>query len=250
MSNKSKLEKILLIPDTHVPYHDKKAFDLVLKVGKFLKPDHVIVGGDFIDNYTVSSHDKNPNRSLKLKEEVDATINELKRIKALNASNCVFLQGNHEDRLERYLMQKAPELFNIISTPSILKLKELGFKYVPYKQIYKLGKLALTHDLGKAGRTAHMKALDDYQNNIAIFHTHRLGYAIEGDVEGTKHVGTMLGWLGDVEQVDYKHRAMANKEWALGFGIGYLDKTTNNVYVVPVPIVNYTCLVEGKLIKL
>lgn len=247
---KSKLEKILLIPDTHVPYHDKKAFDLVLKVGKEVKPEYVIVGGDFIDNYSVSSHDKNPNRALKLKEEVDETIKELKRIKGIGAKNNVFLGGNHEDRLERYLAQKAPELYNIISTPKILELDNIGFKYVPYKQIYKIGKLGVTHDLGKAGRTAHLKALDDYQNNIVIFHTHRLGYAIEGDVEGNKHVGAMLGWLGDVEAVDYKHKAMAKKEWALGFGIGYLDTKTNFVYLAPIPIVDYTCVVEGKLISI
>jgi predicted phosphodiesterase len=59
---KNKLEKILLISDVHVPYHDKKAFNLVLEVGKKLKVDQVVIGGDFIDNYSVSSHDKNPNR--------------------------------------------------------------------------------------------------------------------------------------------------------------------------------------------
>lgn len=248
MSKKQvKLEKILLIPDTHVPYHDKKAFDLVLKVGKALRVNEVVVGGDFIDNYSVSSHDKNPNRALKLDVEVEETIKELKRIKSIGAKKNVFIGGNHEHRLERYLMQKAPELYNIISTPKILKLDELGFEYVPYKQIYEIGKLAITHDLGKAGRTAHLKALDDYQNNIALFHTHRLGYAIEGDVKGTKHVGTMLGWLGDFDAVDYKLKAMANREWAHGFGVAYHDTSTGVVYVIPVPIVNYTCLVEGKL---
>ena len=247
---KNKLEKILLWPDTHIPYHDKKAVDLILKVAKKWKPDTIVLGGDFIDNYSVSSHDRDPNRSLKLDVEVEETIKYLKIIKELKAKKNIFIAGNHEWRLERYLMSVAPELNNIVSTPKILKLKELGFEYIPYKQVYKIGKLAITHDLGKAGRTAHLKALDDYQNNVVIFHTHRLGYAIEGDVEGNKHVGTMLGWLGDVESADYKHRAMANKEWALGFGIAYHDTKTGVVYVVPIPIVNYTCLIEGELISL
>jgi len=243
----SKLEKVLIVPDTHVPYHDKKAFELMLKVAKKFKPYHLIIGGDFIDNYSVSSHNKDPNRALKLNDEVNETIKELKKLKALDAKNNVFLGGNHEDRLERYLMEKAPELYNIISTPSILKLKEIGFNYVPYKHSYKLGKLAITHDLGKAGRFAHYKAMDDYQNNIVINHTHRLGYAVEGDVEGNKHVAAMFGWLGDVEGVDYKHRQLAKKEWSLGFGIGYLDPKTKVVYLQPIPIVNYTCVVEGTL---
>jgi hypothetical protein len=57
---------------------------------------------------------------LKLKEEVEETIKNLKRVKAIGAKNNVYLGGNHEDRLERYLMAKAPELYNIISTPKIL----------------------------------------------------------------------------------------------------------------------------------
>ncbi len=246
---KNKLEKILLISDVHVPYHDKKAFDLVIKVGKALKVDRVVVGGDFIDNYSVSSHDKDPNRALKLDVEVKEAIKELKRIKEIGAHTNVFLGGNHESRLERYLMQKAPELFNIISTEKILQLKELGFEYVPYKKIHEIGKLAITHDLGKAGRTAHLKALDDYQGNIAIFHTHRLGYAVEGDVKGNKHLGVMLGWLGDFDSVDYKIRAMANREWAHGFGIAYLEPS-GVIHVVPVPIVNYSCQIEGKIHRL
>lgn len=245
---KSRLKKILLIPDTHVPYHDKKAFDLVMKVGRVWKPDTVVIGGDFIDNYSVSAHSRDPRRARKLEVEVEETIRHLKIVKGIGAKKNVFIGGNHEDRLERYLMDKAPELFSIISTPKILKLEELGFDYVPYKQVYKIGKLAITHDLGKAGRHAHLKALDDYQNNIVIFHTHRLGYAVEGDVEGNKHIGTMLGWLGDAESADYKHRAMANREWALGFGIGYHNESSGIVYVVPVPIVKYTCLIEGNLI--
>jgi hypothetical protein len=60
----------------------------------------------------------------------------------------------------------------------------------------------------------------------------------------------MFGWLGNVDEVDYMHRVKAKKEWSLGFGIGYLDKSTGVVYVQPVPIVNYTAVVEGVLYKI
>jgi len=250
MKNSKKLEKILLIPDSHFPYEDKKAFELMLKVAKSFKPDHSIILGDFIDCYSVSSHSKHPNRALKLKDEVEATREALDRVKAIGAKNNVFVSGNHEDRLERYLMDRAPELFDFISTPHILELKEKGFKYIPYKQSYKLGKLNVTHDTGVAGRYAHYKSMDAFQHNIVIGHTHRLGYAVEGNAQGERHVTAMFGWLGDVEQIDYMHRVKAIKDWSLGFGIGYLEPKTGTVYLVPIPIVNYTCVVEGKLYSL
>ena len=248
MSNK--LEKILFIPDSHFPYHDKDAFSLMLKAGKALKPDHVIILGDFADFYGVSSHSKDPNRALKLKDEVEEVKKALDQVIELGAKNNVFVSGNHEDRLERYLRDRAPELFNFISIPKILELKEKGFKYIPYKQAYKIGKLNVTHDTGVAGRYAHYKALDTFQHNIIIGHTHRIGYAVEGDAQGNRHLGAMIGWLGDVAEIDYMHQVKARKEWSLGFGTGHMDTKTGVVYVTPVPIINGTVLIEGKLISL
>ena len=248
--SKNKLEKILFIPDCHVPYQDKNAFSLMLKAGKAFKPDHTIILGDFADFYGVSSHSKDPNRALKLKEEIEATKEALDQVVALGAKNNVFVSGNHEDRLERYLRDKAPELFNFISIPKILELKEKGFKYIPYKQAYKIGKLNITHDCGKAGRVAHLQSLDTFQHNIVIGHTHRLGYAVEGNANGERHVTAMFGWLGDVNEIDYMHQVKARKDWSLGLGIGYLDTKTGVVYVVPTPIINGTVLIEGKVISL
>lgn len=248
MSNK--LEKILFIPDSHIPYEDKNAFDLMLKAGKAFKPNHVVILGDFADFYGVSSHSKDPNRALKLQEEIKLVKERLDQVKELGAKNNQYVSGNHEDRLERYLRDKAPELFNFISIPKILGLKEKGFHYTPYKQAYKLGKLNVTHDAGNCGRNAHQKALDTFQHNIIIGHTHRIGYMVEGNANGDRHLSAMLGWLGDVEEIDYMHRVKCIKDWSPGFGIGYLDTKTGIVYVQPVPIIKGTCLIEGKLITL
>ena len=55
-----------------------------------------------------------------------------------------------------------------------------------------------------------------------------------------------FGWLGDVRQVDYMFRVKANRDWALGFGVGYV-RDNGFVYLQPVPIVEGSCCVEGKL---
>src|ERR1035437_7030661 len=188
MSSKNKLEKILFIPDCHIPYHDLDAFNLMLKAGKIFKPDHTVILGDFADFYGVSSHSKDPNRALKLKEEIEQVKEALDQVASIGAKNNVFVSGNHEDRLERYLRDRAPELFNFISIPKILELDKKGFKYTPYKETYRIGKLNITHDCGKAGRVAHLQSLDTFQHNIVIGHTHRLGYAVEGNAQGERHV--------------------------------------------------------------
>lgn len=248
MKKNKKLQKILFIPDSHIPYEDKEAFALMLRAGKHFKPHHTVILGDFADFYGISSHSKDPNRALRMKDEVESVRAALDKVKALGAKNNVFVAGNHCDRMERYLQDKAPELFNFISTPKVLQLEEKGFKYIPYKQSYSLGKLNITHDVGTAGRYAHYKSLDTFQHNIVIGHTHRLGYAVEGNARGDRHVTAMFGWLGDVNEIDYMHRVKAVRDWTSGFGIGYLDVSTGVVYLIPVPIIKGTCLIEGKLI--
>jgi predicted phosphodiesterase len=242
-----KLEKILFIPDCHFPYQDYAGFNLMMEVAKDFKPDHVIILGDFIDMYSVSSHDKNPKRTGRLEEEITASVKALWRVKALGAKNNVYIEGNHENRLARYLMNKAPELWDRINIPTVLALDKLGFEFIPYRSHYQLGKLFLTHDTGKAGVYAHKQALDAFHRSVIIGHTHRMGYIIQGDASGDKHVGAMFGWLGDEKQVDYMHNINAIKDWTLGFGVGYLNPKNGFVYIVPVPIVKYTCVVEGKL---
>jgi len=241
------LEPILIVSDAHIPYEDKKAFNLMLKAATDLKPKHIYIIGDFLDFYSVSDHSKDPNRALNLGKEIDAGLAALDRLDALKAPRKTYLGGNHEDRLTRYLQNKAPELFDIVSIPDLLQLHKRGWRYVPYKADTQLGKLNLTHDVGVAGRYSVFQCLDTYQHSVVTGHSHRLGYIVEGNAKGEHKLSAQFGWLGDAKAVDYMCRAKVNKNWALGFGVGYLNPKTGLVYMVPVPIIKYSCVVNGKL---
>lgn len=237
------------MPDCHVPYEDKAAFALMLEAGRRLKPDTVVLLGDFADFYSVSSHSKNPERASDLAFEVDKVKERLRELKKLGARRHIYIEGNHEDRLSRYLCDRAPELFGSVKLAEVLGLQELGFEFVPYRKAVRVGKLHLTHDVGNAGPQAHAKASNLYGGNVVIGHTHRLAYAVQGDAQGDAHVAAMFGWLGDRAQVDYLHAVQA-AQWAHGFGVGYLEPESGVVHVVPVPIVRGRCVVEGQLVEL
>src|SRR5690606_24412149 len=251
MATKAPLEPVLFVPDAHHPFADMKAWRLLLKVGKALKPKHLVVLGDLADFYAVSSHSKDPSRKALLREEVEFVRARLDELDALGASTKLFIEGNHENRLARYLADKAPELFDLVSPEGLLQLKARGWKFTPYKHSDRLGKLWITHDVGTAGRYATYRALDTFQHSSITAHTHRMGYVVEGNAAGEQKLSASLGWLGDVTQIGYMHRFNALKNWALGFGVGYLDPRTKVVYTDPVPIVKggktYTCVVNGAL---
>jgi predicted phosphodiesterase len=240
------LRKVLFVPDTHVPYHSARAFALMLQAAQSWKPDVIVVLGDFADFYSVSSHSKNAGRVRLLDEEVADVNVALSQLDALGASEKYFVSGNHEDRLERFLQDKAPELFNLVKVRDLFKLDARGWKFTPYKESVKVGHLNLTHDAGQAGKFAFMRAMDTFQGNVIIGHTHRMGVHYEGNSKGESHVSAQFGWLGDVDKIDYMHKVNALRSWQLGFGIGHLAQD-GVCFVQAVPVVNYRCIVDGVL---
>lgn len=222
----------------------------MLQVGEWFHPHHLIVNGDMADFYSVSSHSKDPRRVTQLDVELADVNVGFDELDALDAKVKKFIAGNHCDRLTRYLQDKAPELFSMIDIPHLFKLEQRGWAYTPYKEDTKVGKLHITHDVGNAGRFSSYKALDTYQHSVVTGHAHRISYVVEGNAVGEFKLSAQFGWLGDAEKIDYMHRMQVKKNWALGFGVGYLNPSTGVAYLVPVPIIKvgsaYTCVVNGK----
>ena len=246
------LSPVLILGDVHVPFEDRRAWELVLRVGARLKPVHLWLMGDFMDCYVVSAHDKDPQRKGLFEAEVQHARARLSELDALGAQRKVFLEGNHEQRLKRFLAQRAPELDGLVNLPELLRLRERGWTWVPYRSHLKVGKIHLTHDVGATGRNAIFRNLDTYQHSVLAGHTHRLAYVVEGNATGEQKLSAYFGWLGDRAQVDYLHTAKAAKDWALGFGVGWMEPS-GICYLQPVPILvkgkRYSCCVRGELVE-
>lgn len=242
-------ERVLIVPDTHVPYHDKRAWSLMMKAAKGFKPQTIVHMGDFADFYKISSHSKDPSREYTFKQEVEIVKKLRGELDALGAKRKVFIEGNHEDRLRRFLQDKAVELYDEISTDSLLKLTKNGWEFVPYREAAQVGRVYFTHDVGGGGKYSTANALDTYQHSVAIGHHHAIQYNVAGDATGKYRVGGQFGWLGDIKRVDYMHQVKVRRLWALGFGTGRHDTKTGTVYLTPHPIVNYSCCVEGRVYR-
>lgn len=246
------LKRILFVPDTHRPFHDVNAWKLMLRGARAFEPDFVVVEGDFADFYKVSAHDKDPSRRASLQDEIDDVNKGLDELEAVTskASKRFYVEGNHENRLQRYLWSQSAALADMrsLKVPELFNLHARGWGYTPYKQHLKLGKLYITHEAGNAGFDAHRKAQHAFSSNVVIGHTHRIGYAIVGDARGRAHVGAMFGWLGSAEQADYMHRIQALTQWSHGFGIGFMEES-GVIHLQPIPIVKGRCVIGGELIR-
>lgn len=245
-------QKIVFIPDTHVPYHDRDAFRLALKVVKKFRPHMLVILGDFADFYSVSQHEKDPNRRISLIEEVAVVKEKLDELTAAcpRKTRRIYVSGNHEYRLDRYIRDKAPDLFGLTTVDAILELNESGWEYVPYKDYIKIGNLLISHDTGSAGMNAHRRSLSDAGsgNSVVIGHTHRMSWESKTTAEGDFVSAAMFGWLGNAEEIDYMHKTKVNN-WVHGLGLGYL-MPNGTVVTRPIPFVNNECVLGDKLIRL
>ena len=235
-------ETVFVIPDVHCPYEDSKALDLVLEIHKDLKPSLTVIIGDFCDFYSISNYRKNPHRNLNLRWEVDQVNKQLDRIET---ENVVFLEGNHEDRLRRFLQDKAPELFGLTEIGKLFRLEERGWKHVEYGDYFTRGKVTYVHDLGHSGKYALHQTIQTAGGNVVFGHTHRGGIVYEGHVGSGGHFALNVGWLGNYRQLDYKSKFKAQRDFRLGFGL--IEEESGLYFPSFYPIVKGKSYVRGKL---
>lgn len=250
MSKKPK--QFFVVPDMHWPYACRESWKVYLSViANMNKGDEVVIIGDFADYLAVSSHAKDPDR-MPFADEVEAVneaLDELAVIASKAGVSVVFCQGNHEFRLERYLRDKAPELFGIVKAEKLLNIRLRGWKWVPYKSVYKAGKVHFTHDVGVSGKHAAMRSLEAFGGNLVIGHTHRGGVAYAGNIRGEQHFCLNVGHGLDTEHIDYMHKFKAEKDWQKGFGFIQVDRATGLAYAQFIPIVRNRCVLNGKVYK-
>lgn len=242
------LERVLFIPDCHWPNVDLRAWGTMLRVALWFKPTTVVILGDFADGETLSAHPATKPGEVDFEDEVVSVKQALDQLETLGATRKIYIEGNHEFRLDRYLMAQAPALFRSMRWQQLLDLERRGWEWVPYRKSVAVGKLNVTHDVGSAGMNAHRVAAKAFGGSAAIGHTHRLAYEVVGRFEGTPYLAAMFGWLGDAEKAGgYLHEAKAS-DWVHGFGVGYMEPS-GVVHVQPVPIVHGRCVVQGRLFE-
>lgn len=140
-------ERVLVISDLHLPYHNIESVTLALQTGKKRKADTVLINGDLIDFHCLSRFEKDP-EARSFKDERAIAKEFLRRLRSLfPKARIVFKEGNHDARLRSYIMANAPLIYdeNIMGIPQFLALDNIGIEYVKDKRIVMIGRLPVLH---------------------------------------------------------------------------------------------------------
>jgi hypothetical protein len=176
------LQRIAFPTDEHIPFHDPIAIALALQIISDFNPSIRVTGSDKMDFYSISKYDKNPERMREagLQDEIDMWhVIEREWISAAPDARSIFINGNHEDRLRRYLW-KHPEIADLraLRFHNVLELDSMGIEYagseiiVHDKLVIKHGKRVSRH----SGYSAKAE-LEDEKHSISVMtgHVHRGG---------------------------------------------------------------------------
>jgi hypothetical protein len=245
MIHKPKYKRVLFVPDIHAPFEDGAAIKCLLAFAKWWKPDRVYILGDTVDFYQLSKFDKDPARLFTLQEDIDAGKKILAQISNAcpNASK-LFIPGNHEFRLQRYLWTRAAELAGLreLQLPKLLGLQEMGYEYLKFGRTTYRG-MAIKHgDLVRkdAGYTAKGELENTGLSGVSV-HTHRLAVHAK-----TNEAGSFL-WMeaGCLCLLNPSYMMGKVPNWQQGFGIGFFKEGSKRFHMDRVPIINHKAMHGG-----
>jgi predicted phosphodiesterase len=232
----------VVLSDPHYPFQSKRCMQLALQFIRDHQPSTVHCLGDWVDMYSVSRFSRDPRRRMSVIAEAKAARGGLEDVRnAAPKAEILFSEGNHENRLDRFLIDKAPELLGLegLDIPSILKFDEYGIKYHTLLKPYRIGHLLFYHgSLVKkhSGMTAAAH-VDMFGSSTIIGHTHRQGTYYRTSMRRS-HVGVENGCL--CNPPDYT----TAPNWQRGFSVVWFDGPL--FHVEQVPIINNRYVYHGK----
>lgn len=219
---------LLAMYDGHFPHEDKGNIEIAIDYAKTnFKINRLLLGGDWADFHSVSRWKGDPYEDMPFHEEIAYCEDGLADIASqFNGCEKYYVKGNHEDRLERFMWTRAPEISKLkgMTVEEQLGLSSSGYKYIDNLKIkedtgkfFSIGKLHFLHghELGicpsvNPARRYFMKAFD----NMVAGHVHKSDEFYQKTLEDKTYGVHVVGPLCDMNP-GYRPQ----NDWVAGFAV-------------------------------
>jgi len=200
--------KTAVFSDIHLGIHDKAALIAAIQYAKQDRVENIILNGDILDSAQISRHPKTAD-TPKFLNEIELAKQFLEGLRSeFKDQNIYFKIGNHEDRLERYLMQNADALAGLIDFRKLLKLDDLGIRFVESTQFMKVENTYIVHghEMKVSGGVNPARALIlKAAANVVMGHVHRTSFASIKSLDGKFYKAYTMGCLCKLRQAYMPH---------------------------------------------
>jgi len=218
-------KRVAIFSDIHVPYHSIDTITAALTFCKKEKPDALLLNGDTIDCHRLSRFIKDPKkRNFKLELDTFKALFDVfeKQLKC----KIYFKIGNHEERYEHFLYEKAGELVGIqeFEFDNIIKARAKGIDIIGDKRPMRLNSLWGIHGheyVGGISAPVNPARGLFLKSKVSCFqgHNHQTSEHTEPTLSGKMVTTWSLGCMSEL------HPAyMPLNKWNHGFGIVDLDE--------------------------
>ena len=228
----------LVISDLHFPYQNNKAIETALQYGLDNKVTCILINGDLIDFANISRHEKDF-RHRSINDEFIAVRAFLVALRGnFPKAKIVYKHGNHDERWEKWLYVKAPEIFDVadFQLEILLKLGELKIDVVKDKRPIKIGKLTVLHGhelFGMGGVNPARATFTKTMEDTLVGHYHRTSSHSEPTMNGRLISVHSQGCLCELHPM-----FMPVNKWGHGFSLVRLDLKTNEYFLENKVIIN------------
>lgn len=255
--------------------HDEKALDICIKIIEELQPEVVALVGDNLDLPEMGKYVTYPAYAQTTQASIDrATLFCAQLRAAAPNAKIIWLAGNHEERMPKYLVQNAgaayglrkgntPDSWPVLSVPYLCRMDEFGIEYrpgYPASDYWVNEKLRIIHGdrVKSSGSTAHVY-LNQEKTSVIYGHIHRIETAFKTreDFDGPRTImAASPGCLARIDGaipstrggVDLDGRPLTRHEnWQQGIGVVTYEDDGNHRFAYDViPIYNGWALYHGK----
>lgn len=244
-------------PDLHLGHHDPAALRVALKLFDYFQADRALILGDWLDAHGFSSHKASDRRELQAAtylEEVRQCRKVLRCLEDMDATEIVYLEGNHEFRVERWAVSvggPALELVDHVSPKTLLSQGALSrFSWVPYKDSDQPAHYVVAPGLiachgwstARHAAAAHIRRAGGL--SVIHGHTHRAqSFSIRHPITGERIEGHSPGCLSQLQPL----WVSGPTSWTQGVSV--IQQRGERWSMFHVPIVNGAALTpSGDLI--
>jgi hypothetical protein len=282
----STFKTCVIVPDIQIGYyrgrdgsleptHDEKAISITLGVIKSTQPEVIACVGDNLDFPEMGKYLTYPAYAQTTQASIDrATLFCAQMRAAAPDAKIIWLAGNHEERMPKYLLVNAgaayglrkgniPESWPVLSVPYLCRMDEFGVEYrpgYPASDYWINEKLRVIHGdrVKSSGSTAHIY-LNSEKTSVIYGHIHRIevAYKTREDFDGPRTImAASPGCLARIDGaipstkggVDLDGRPLTRHEnWQQGLAVvQYEDSGAHRFTYDTIPIYNGWAMYNGK----
>ena len=198
------LQSAVVLPDMQIGYfrledndltptHDEAAIAVALDLVRAAKPARVILVGDNLDLPELGRYRTSPAFQRTMQAAIDRAGLLCAQLRdAAPAAEIVWIAGNHEERLPRWILDNAvaafglrrantPDSWPVLSVPFLCNMDDYAVDYragYPASDYWINHRLRVIHgSLAKSGASTASAYLDREKSSVIFGHTHRLEWA-------------------------------------------------------------------------